>query len=633
MNRFGREDKLKGVEKGFFNPCMTMTNKDILRAMELQELNGQVVRKQLEQLLSSAGFARNDRLSGFLRFVVERHLEGRGPELKESLIAIEVFGRRPDYDPKQDAIVRTEAIRLRARLTKYYEGEGSSDPVIIELPKGGYTPVFRRMEAATISPTPSPVQRARRWLPVAMAGLGVALSAVCWWWWTQRMSAPIAIAVLPLENVSHDPASDYFADGLTDELIRNLSIINGLAPRSRTSSFAFRGKPLNVREAGKQLGADYILEGSVLRAGQQVRINVQLIRARDDFPLWTGRYDREFTEVLAIQDEISRGIVNSLRLKLGRGSRRYETSAEAYDLYLRARAMWTEQGSLGNPRMIGLFEEAIAKDPSFAPAYAGLSAVYAHHSGLMDVDHADEMSKMRAAAEKAIQLDPLLPEAHDALGIAHARDAQWQQSEKSFRRAIELDPNSSRSHTDFALYLLLVLNRIEEAVQQLRVAEKADPLSSSVQYFLADMLVSAGQYDDAAGHCQKLPADYPDRFKVECLSRVRLGQGRPSEAIQILVTSSDDARRPNRGFLGQAYARAGHREEAEKLAAAVSPLPSLEARIYVGLGDKDRTLEALDRLTLLGPVRIGRMLASPEFALLRGDPRLKAIRQKVGLPE
>ncbi|MBI3681290.1 MAG: tetratricopeptide repeat protein [Acidobacteria bacterium] len=597
--------------------------------MELQEFNGPAVRKQLEQVLSSAGFAHNDRLSGFLRFVVERHLEGRDTELKESLIAIEVFGRKPDYDPKQDAIVRTEAVRLRARLSKYYQGEGSSDRVIIELPKGGYTPVFRQPASESVSAISSRVRGAfrlgpRLWFMAALTGLAVALAATGWWR-VQRQNAPVAIAVLPLQNLSHDPASDYFADGLTDELIRNLSIIDGLATRSRTSSFAFRGKPLNVREAGKQLAADYILEGSVLRAGGQLRINVQLIRTRDDSPLWAGKYDRELTDVFAIQDEISRGIVNSLRLKLGRGPRHYETNAEAYDLYLRARAMRTQEGVLGNRRMIGLFEEALAKDPSLAPAYAGLAAAYAYRSGLFGSDRADELAKMRAAAEKAIELDPLLPEAHDALGIAYARNAQWQQAEKSFRRAIELDPNSSTSHVDFALYLLLVLNRVEEAVQQLRVGEKADPLSPEVQDYLAFMLTAAGRFDEAAAHCQRLPAGY--RYKNACLARARLGQGRTGEAIQLLAGA------PNGGYLGYAYARAGRREEAEKLAAADPSKPFNQALIFAGLGDKDRTLEALDRMTPLGPARIGRALTYPEFALLRGDPRVKALRKKVGLPE
>jgi TolB-like protein len=161
--------------------------------------------------------------------------------------------------------------------------------------------------------------------------------AAATWWWSHNQTAPVPIAVLPLINLNQNSADDYFADGLTGEIIRNLSIIEGLAVRSQTSSFVFKGKPRNVHEAGKQLQADYLLEGSVLRAGPQLRINAQLIRVRDDVPLWSGRYDRTTTDVLAIQDEISRGIVNSLRLQLGRGRRRYETNAEAYDLYLRAR--------------------------------------------------------------------------------------------------------------------------------------------------------------------------------------------------------------------------------------------------------------------------------------------------------
>src|SRR6185295_488101 len=173
---------------------------------------------------------------------------------------------------------------------------------------------------------------------------------------------------------------DYFADGITGEIIRNLSIIDGLAVRSQTSSFAFKGKPHNIREIGRQLNADYILEGSVLRAGQQLRINAQLVRVRDDLPLWSGRYDRDLTDVFAIQDELSRNIVNQLRLKLGRGRRRYETSVEAYDYYLRARAL-ENSGFSGRVASIGPFQQAIARDSSFAPAYAGLAAAYVVRTG------------------------------------------------------------------------------------------------------------------------------------------------------------------------------------------------------------------------------------------------------------
>jgi len=592
--------------------------------MPAAESDVYAARQQLERVLASAGFSRNERMARFLRFLVEQHLEGKDGELKESVIAIEVFGRRPDHNPAQDSIVRTEAGRLRARLSEYYSGEGRRDALVFELPKGGYAPVLRRHEAALPTRNAGRKRRSRLKLTVALAGLVVGLGVIGWWQ-VPHTSPPIAIAVLPLENLSHDPADDYFADGLTDELIRNLSIIDGLSPRSRTSSFAFKGKPRNLREAGKELAADYILEGSVLRAGQQLRVDAQLIRVRDDFPIWSGKFDRELTDVFAIQDEISRGIVNNLRLKLGQGRRRYETSVEAYDLYLHARAFEILGGVGDNPPSIGLFEKAVARDPSFAPAYAGLAAAYAYTSATFpNLDHRDDqLAKMRAAAEKAIELDPLLAEGHASLGMAWARDGQWEQSEKSFRRAIELDRNRSSSYADFAMYLLLVLGRSEEALHQLRVAENIDPLSPEVQRFLGYVLILTGNYDEAAGHCEKLPTDYSARS--ECLGRARLGQGRINEAIQVLAPVG------NRGYLGYAYARAGRREDAEKVAADISPNPFNQALVFAGLGDKERTLDALERMSVLGPVRIGRTLTFPEFAFVRGDPRIKALRKKVGL--
>jgi TolB-like protein len=585
----------------------------------------ELVRTQLEKILSSAGFARNDRLSGFLRFVVEQELLGRGDELKESVIGVEYFGRPADYSVRQDSVVRNEAGKLRARLAEYYVAEGAADGLIIDLPKGAYKPAFRQIEKVT-APVPGPDGSRRRvWIWLAVAFAGCAIVSAVLWQGIQHRNAPIPIAVLPLINLDRNPDHDYFADGLTSEIIRNLSIIEGLAVRSQTSSFAFKGKQQNIRDAGRQLGAEYILEGSVFRSGQQLRINARLVRVRDDFPLWTGGYDEELTDVFAIQGKISRGIVNNLRLKLGQGRRRYETSTEAYDLYLRGRALQIQHGEPGFDQSIAPLKEAIAKDPSFAPAYASLGMAYALRSGQFRQDIPDEVRKMRAAVEQAIRLDPLLAEAHDALGMLHARDARWVESENSFRRAIELDSNSSASHTEFA-YLLRSLGRVEEALHQLRIAEKNDPLSPQLQFNLGWLLISAGRYDEAARYCSKLPANHPG--KNMCLGRALLGQGRTEEAIRIFIKSDV---RSERGYLGYAYARSGRREEAEKLAIDLSPLQ--QAVVFAGLGDKERTLGALDRMAVVGPVRMGSILGLPELALLRGDPRLKALRKKVGLPE
>src|SRR5262249_44060180 len=277
------------------------------------------------------------------------------------------------------------------------------------------------------------------------------------------------------------------------------------------------------------------------------------------------------------------------------------------------------------------FEAAIAKDPSFVPAYAGLASAHVARSGDGGFDVADEMSKMQTAAERAIQLDPLLGEAQSAVGVVYARRAQSAQSETSLRHALELAPNDSVIYDNFAETLLMPLDRIQEAVQLMRKAEKNDPVAPRVHQILANALIAAGRYDEAAEQCMKLPADSPTRSTW--LARVRLGQGRIQEAIQILVDGIEQgAAGPIKGYLGYAYGRAGRRDEAETLAAADQPLFQ-QALTFAGLGDKERTLDALERMARFGPVRLGRDLTYPEFDLVRGDPRLKALRKKLGLPE
>jgi adenylate cyclase len=591
------------------------------------------IRQELDRLLASPGFARNARMSQFLRFLVERHLEGKDDVLKESVIGIEVFGRRPDYDPKQDSIVRTEAARLRSRLIEYYSGDGRSSPATIEVPKGGYIPVVRLRPA-----TPPAAQAAdqlhrdtrRRWLPLAATCAALSLIA-SGWWALQYSKRPIAIAVLPLQNLNPDSSGDYFVDGLTDEIIHDLSLIDGLAVRSLTSSLVFKAQPRNVREAGRQLQADFLVEGSVLRADDRLRIDVRVVRVRDDFPVWSERFDRRLADVFAIQDEIALGLVNNLRLRLGRGRRRYETSVEAYDLYLSGRSAMSARH--GGPPTGGIpwFEQAIVKDPSFAPAYAALGSEYALLSAQFPVNHSpDELAKMNAAAEKAVTLDPLLAEAHAALGMVDAREGHWADAERQFRRAIELDRNRSETYSDFALWVLGVVGRTDEAIENMRLAEANDPLSSEVQFNLAWMLISLERYDEAGHHCDKMSAD--DSLKAQCLARVRVGQGKIPEAIKILEEDRYTATNPQgRGFLGFVYARGGQLVRAEQMARDAN-FANEQALIYAGLNDRDNALDALARMSSVGPQRVGRYLAFPELAVVKNDPRLNKLRRDVGLP-
>ena len=282
--------------------------------MESGTCDRQHVREELDRVLSSASFARSDRVSRLLRFLVERHPENRDDELKESIIGVEVFGRRPDYDPKLDSTVRTEAVRLRARLSKYYATEGSQDPLVLELPKGGYVPRCRpRAVGATKGSRPKPM-----WLAASLVSFAVILTAAAIYL-TRSHETSVRVGVIPLANLSGDPADDTFVHGLTDEMIRQASSIAGLTVRSRTSSFAVKATS-TVREAATQLDVEYVVEGSVARSGPAVRITAQLVRARDDMPVWTGTFNRQIRDALEIEQEISRGLVNALQLNSGVGS-------------------------------------------------------------------------------------------------------------------------------------------------------------------------------------------------------------------------------------------------------------------------------------------------------------------------
>jgi len=477
------------------------------------------------------------------------------------------------------------------------------------------------------------------WRRIGIGAAVLAIVATGVWWLVRPKPGPNTIAVLPFKNLSSEPGSDYFSDGLTDEIIRNLSIIDGLQVKSRTSSFAFKDRPRNIHEVGAQLGANLVLEGSVLRSGEKLRINAQLVRVSDDFPVWSRRFDRELKDVFAIQDEISRSIVNELRLKLGSGQRRYNTNLEAYDLYLKAETSeinlrawsWSRKTTAEMLKSLQLYEEVIAKDPDFAPAYAGIAFVYADMSVTPRSFSPDvAYTKMRVMAEKALQLDPLSAEAHASMGLVFSRDRAWEEAEKAFRRAIQLNPNLARSREDFALSVLLPLGRLDEAVRELRIALELDPLSPNVLNPLDFVLVSAGRYDEVLDNCRRVLTVAPDDIFAEQLSgRALLQKGRLNEAIAIFEKQGE---RGGPGFLGYAYAKAGRRAEAEQVAARYPDWPWAQALVSAGLGDKNGAFAGLEKMAAIKDSRVAIYLTYPEFALLRGDHRLSEFRRNLGLP-
>jgi serine/threonine-protein kinase len=444
--------------------------------------------------------------------------------------------------------------------------------------------------------------------------------------------APV-IAVLPFKNLSSEPDSDYFVDGLTSEIIRNLAVIDGLQVRSQTSSFSFKDRPRDLRAIGEQLQVNLIVEGDVLRVGRRLRINAQLVRIAGDVPLWSDGFDRTLDDVFAIQDEISRAIVNRLRLTLGTGQRRYQTDFATYELYLRARTLVARRGTESAQQAAKLLEQVIANDPEFAPAHAGLADAYGAMSWqLTGLSFEGGLSGMRPAAIRALDLDPMLAEAHAAMGITYAREGEWENARKSFEQALEYNPTLPQIRTSYSSSTLLPLGQWEKALELLAPALTADPLSPAVRRELALAQFIGGRHDDAIANLREVLARVPDfTFANQMLARNLTASGRAQEAIAVYESSPPP--RAWERWITRAYVMTGRRLDVDRLVEAHrSEHPYRQAIIYAALGDKDRTFEALDRAADLAPQRTASMLVYPEMALLRGDPRLDRLRKKLNLP-
>ena len=459
-----------------------------------------------------------------------------------------------------------------------------------------------------------------------------------------------SLAVLPLENLSRDPAQDYFADGMTDELITSLAKLQTLKVISRSSVMRYKGTNKPLPELGRELNVDGIIEGTVLRSGNRVRITAQLIRAATDQHLWAETYEGSVEDVLRLQDEVARAVAAEIRFKLqpeaeGRLAKSLSVNPEAYEAYLRGRYhfydRWTKAGSDAASHY---FEEAIAKDPQYAPAYAGLADYYTlgGFTGQL-LTSREAMEKAKELAAKALQLDESSAEAHIAMAnVLFRYDWNWAEAEKEFKRGIELNVNAPSSYSHYAMYLG-VLGRHEEAIAAAKRAIELDPFSALMYSSLGVVLQWSGREGEAAEQERKaiaLDPYFPQAHLI--LARAYDELGRYDEAIvEHLETDTLDGVDPSAvaGFK-RAYMSSGingyrrKRVEWEKQRAARSGKANyhLIAVLSAELGDTDAAFQWLekayqDRLLTMPNIKV-----APGLRSLHGDPRFADLVRRVGLP-
>ena len=479
---------------------------------------------------------------------------------------------------------------------------------------------------------------AHRWgsVPAFLAALHEAAPAA------RRLTphATRSIAVLPFVNLSADRQNEYLSDGITDELIGALARVEGIRVASRTSAFALKGKPADVRSIGALLGCGVVLEGTVRGSGDRIRITASLSSTSDGRLLWSQRYDRKLDDMLAVQDEIARTIVDTLRATsfadlVPTAARRHTPNARAYRLYLQGRYEWNRRTQDGVAAGIRYFEQAIAEDPDYALAYTGLSDCYALEVDYRSIPVHEGFARAREFARKAIALDDSLAEAHTSLAwVLFIYDWDWQEAGREFRRAIELDPAYATAHQWYAS-LLSARGLFAESLVEAHTAVELDAGSVSVRRSLGWAYYYARRYDQARLHLERAIAMNPnaeESFRVLGLALTMDGQ--VSEAVDVLTEAvgMEGAAAYARATLAYALARAGQRDEAEALLAGLEAQartqyvsPVAIATVLLGLERWDEALDGIDRAMTDRRGWVAYLCVDPIFDPLRGRPRFEAM--------
>jgi TolB-like protein/DNA-binding winged helix-turn-helix (wHTH) protein/Tfp pilus assembly protein PilF len=456
-----------------------------------------------------------------------------------------------------------------------------------------------------------------------------------------------SIAVLPLKNLSGNPADDYFADGMTDELITNLAKISALRVTSYTSVSKYKASSKPLPQVARELQVDAIVEGAVLRSGDQIRITAQLIYAPRDQHLWAEEYQRYMRDVLYLQREVARDIAQQVRVTLTPNEQsRLNTAGAvdpaAYESYLRGRSYWNQRSEASLHKAIEQFNKAIDIDPGYAPAYSGMADCYTTLGYLSYLDPLDAFPRARDAATKAIELDPSLAEAHASLAYYNLYHAwSWAESEREFKRAVELNPNYATAHEWYSYYLL-ALGRMEQAWTEVNRARELDPLSVVINTDVGFNYFYRHDYDGAIGQLRQTLAVSP-KFPL-----AHLWLGRAYQQKKMYPEAIDEFNKTDEALpgwvvtlagTGNAYGEWGHQAEAKQVLIRLDQMsrgkyvtPYGVALVYAGLGDKEQAFAWLNKAYEGRNHWLVWLDRDPRWDRLRSDPRFADLKKRVGLP-
>jgi TolB-like protein len=656
-----------------------------------------LVRDHLHDVTTSHAFASSKRSQDFLHLIVEHALEGEVDNLRERMIGAEMFGRPIDYDTGSDSVVRVKATEVRKKLAQYYLERDGLPPVRIELPSGSYVPRFifgpltgngttqphngasapsarnqapaaenptvkeigsaaaqlgsvvAQIEAQTDRASTSPAGKLhRRTMILAGALIASALLSVLGyagfkkWRGDSRATAGIrSIAILPLKNLSGDPGQEYFADGMTEELINDLGQVSTLRVISLTSAMSYKGTKKKLPEIARELAVNAVVEGGVLREGNQVRISAQLIDPQTDRPIWAHTYVRDLTSDLAWQGEVAQAIADEISTNVtpqeqARLARRRPIDPQAQDFYLRGLIQLDADDC---ESAIDYFKKALVKNPNYAEPHAALANCYGRlgESGRMAYSEAFPNQKKEAA--RAIELDESLPEGHAELAnTAMTLDWDWNAAATEFHRALKLNPNSAPIHESYAFYLVRT-GQLPEALAEVERGVDLDPVSGRSFHYQGFIYYFSHQYDQALSLIKRVRAlDITPPDWSFLLGDVYAEKGMYAESIAEFLKSGNGP--DSVGHLGNAYARAGNVDAARKTISQLEENVRKNgvgryeiALVYTGLGRKQDAFKWLDEAYDARDVGLVYLKIDPCLDPLRSDPRFDDLVRRVGLAQ